>query len=124
MNADAVSEQPRTRTTIAGIRKAQQDSLLVRWGLTLAALGVVGVLVVIPVVNVFSVALSEGLGVYWKNLFADEDTLHAIKLTLTVAPIAVAGNLIFGVAAAWAIARFDFPEQSQSSLTAALRTQH
>jgi sulfate transport system permease protein len=109
MNADAVSEQPRTHTTIAGIRKAQQDSVLVRWGLTLAALGVVGVLVVIPVINVFSVALSEGLGVYWKNLFADKDTLHAIKLTLTVAPIAVAGNLIFGVAAAWAIARFDFP---------------
>jgi sulfate transport system permease protein len=111
MNTEAVSEKSHTILP-AGIRKAQQDSVLVRWGLTLAALSVVGVLVVIPVVNVFSVALGEGLGVYWKNLFADEDTLHAIRLTLTVAPIAVAANLIFGVAAAWAIARFDFPGRS------------
>jgi sulfate transport system permease protein len=40
---------------------------------------------------------------------ADPDTLHSIKLTLTVAPIAVIANLVFGVAAAWLIARFQFP---------------
>src|SRR5262245_15418637 len=46
---------------------------------------------------------------YWENLFQDTDTRHAILLALTVAPTAVALNLVFGVAAAWAIARFRFP---------------
>ena len=43
------------------------------------------------------------------NLVGDPDTRHAILLTLTVAPIAVVANVVFGVAAAWAIARFRFP---------------
>src|SRR5215208_1624048 len=90
-------------------RKAQQDPVWVRWGLTFVALLVVGVLVIIPVVNIFVQALSEGVNVYWTNLFDDPDTWHAIVLTLTVAPIALAANLVFGIAAAWAIARFRFP---------------
>ena len=93
----------------ARIRRAQQDPVWVRRGLIALAVGVVGLLVVVPVANIFYEALRQGLGVYWKNLFADPDTLHAILLTLTVAPIALAANLVFGVAAAWAVARFDFP---------------
>jgi sulfate transport system permease protein len=93
----------------AGSRRAQQDPWLVRWGLTLAAIGIVAILVVIPVANVFYNALAGGLGSYWKNLAADPDTRQAILLTLTVAPAAVAANLLFGLAAAWAIARFRFP---------------
>ena len=85
------------------------DPPAVRWGLTLAAVAVIGVLVVVPVVNVFAQALAKGAGVYWDNLVADADTRHAVLLTLTVAPVAVALNLVFGVAAAWAIARFRFP---------------
>jgi sulfate transport system permease protein len=81
----------------------------VRWGLTLLAVLVVGVLVVVPLVNVFAQALAHGPGVYWDSLAADPDTRHAILLTLTVAPVAVAANVVFGVAAAWAIARFRFP---------------
>jgi sulfate transport system permease protein len=81
----------------------------VRWTLTLAAVAVIGVLVVVPVVHVFAQALAKGIGVYWDTLVADADTRHAIQLTLTVAPVAVALNLVFGVAAAWAIARFRFP---------------
>ena len=50
---------------------------------------------------------SKGLGVYFENLL-DPDTRHAVFLTLTVAPCAVVLNLVFGVAAAWAIARFRF----------------
>ena len=57
----------------------------------------------------FYQALAHGLGTYWKNLFDDPDTRHAICLTLTVAPVAVVVNVIFGMAAAWAIARFRFP---------------
>jgi len=46
---------------------------------------------------------------YIQNLLADPDTRHAILLTLTVAPVAVILNVVFGVAAAWAIARYQFP---------------
>ncbi|MBV9123162.1 MAG: sulfate ABC transporter permease subunit CysW [Planctomycetes bacterium] len=88
---------------------ARQDHWAVRWGLTLAALAVVGVLVIVPVVNVFYQAFAGGVRVYWENLVADPDTRQAILLTLTVAPTAVAANLVFGIAAAWTIARFRFP---------------
>jgi sulfate transport system permease protein len=89
--------------------RGRTDPPLVRWGLTAAAVGVVLVLIVLPVVNVFYQALANGLGTYWDTLVLDADTRAAILLTLTVAPIAVVLNLVFGVAAAWAIARFRFP---------------
>ena len=91
------------------MRQAQQDPLWVKWGLILAAVSVVVVLIVIPVVHVFAGALSEGVRVYWDNLVADADTRHSILLTLTVVPLALAANVVFGIAAAWAIARFRFP---------------
>ncbi len=90
-------------------RQAQQDSALVRWPLTILALLVMAWLVVIPVSNVFYEALKAGPAAYWNALVGDPDTLAAIRLTLTVAPIAVGCNVVFGVAAAWAIARFRFP---------------
>jgi sulfate/thiosulfate transport system permease protein len=108
MTTETVLERPQT-VAVTKIRKAQQDPAWVRWGLTLFALAVVGVLVVIPVVNIFAEALSAGIGVYWKNLVVDRDTRQSILLTLTVVPIALVANLVFGLAAAWAIARFDFP---------------
>ena len=88
---------------------AQRDPWFVQWGLTLLAVLVIGVLIVIPVVNVFVRALQPGLSGYWHNLVDDRDTLHSIMLTLIVAPIAVLANVIFGMSAAWAIARFRFP---------------
>jgi sulfate transport system permease protein len=69
---------------------------------------VLTVLIVIPVVSVFAQALANGPRVYVDALVHDSDTRHSILLTLTVAPTAVALNLVFGVAAAWAIARFRF----------------
>lgn len=86
-----------------------QDPPWVRRTLIGLALAVLGVLVVIPVVNVFAQALSDGVGAYWSNLASDPDTRHAILLTLVVAPIAVGFNIIFGIAAAWCVARFRFP---------------
>ena len=62
---------------------------------------------VVPVVSVLGYAFSRGLGVYLAALHAP-DTLAAIRLTLTTAAIVVPVNTIFGVAAAWAIAKFDF----------------
>jgi len=88
---------------------ARHDPLWVRILLIGGALLIVGVMIVIPIVNVFYEALADGWAKYWANLTQDPDTLHAIGLTLIVAPISVFFNIVFGVAAAWAIARFRFP---------------
>jgi sulfate transport system permease protein len=84
------------------------ESALVRRLLIGAALTVVGVFIIAPVTLVFYLALEKGLSVYWQSLVGSPATLHAIKLTLMVAPIAVALNTVFGVAAAWLISRFRF----------------
>ncbi len=91
------------------VRRAQQDPLLVRGVLIAAAVLAIGVLVIVPTVFVFVQALRPGLGAYVENLVRDRDTWSAITLTLTVAPIAVVLNIVFGVAAAWLISRFRFP---------------
>jgi sulfate transport system permease protein len=86
----------------------RSDPAWVRYTLTALALGCMTVLVIVPVVSVFYEALADGVGTYWKTLTADPDTRHSVLLTLTVAPLAVLCNLVFGVAAAWAITRFRF----------------
>jgi sulfate transport system permease protein len=90
-------------------RRAQTDPPAVRLALIASALGIMSFLVVVPLLNVFVEAFRGGIGAYWDNLVNDPDTLHSVKLTLMVAPVAVALNVVFGVAAAWAIARFRFP---------------
>ncbi len=61
----------------------------------------------VPLASVFYEALRKGVQTYWEALI-EPDALAAIRLTLTVAAIAVPLNVVFGVAAAWAIAKFDF----------------
>ena len=97
-------------------RRAHEDPPWVRRLLIGTAVLVMGVLVVVPLVNVFVEAFAGGVAAYWRNLVADSDTLHSILLTLEVAPVAVLLNTVFGVAAAWAIARFSFP--GRAALTA------
>jgi sulfate transport system permease protein len=80
----------------------------VRVTLTALAIAIVGLLIVVPVVSVFVGAFADGARAYWDALTGDPDTVHAIILTLVVAPTAVAANLVFGIAAAWTIARFRF----------------
>jgi sulfate transport system permease protein len=77
----------------------------------LATLAVMGVLIVLPLGVVFHAALSQGLGAYFEPL-THPDALAAIRLTLTVAAISVPLNAVFGVAAAWAIAKFEFKGKS------------
>jgi sulfate/thiosulfate transport system permease protein len=89
--------------------RGRQDPLWVRVTLTTAALAAIGVLIVVPVVSVFVQALAAGVPAYFEALFGDPATRSAVVLTLTVAPTAVVLNTVFGVAAAWAIARFRFP---------------
>lgn len=98
------------------VRRAQEDPAWVRYGLTGTALLAVIVLIVIPVANVFVEAFAAGVGAFFENLFLDPDTRHAILLTLTVVPIALVANVLFGVTAAWAITRFQF--RGRSLLTA------
>ena len=83
----------------------------VRYSLiTVAMLFLIG-LVVLPLVLVFAEALRQGIGAYFAAL-TDPDAWAAIKLTLLTAAVAVPLNLIFGVAAAWAITKFDFKGKS------------
>jgi sulfate/thiosulfate transport system permease protein len=62
----------------------------------------------VPLITVFAGALEQGFKAYWGS-FADSDTLFAIRLTLIIAAVSVPLNLTFGVAASWAIAKFEFP---------------
>jgi sulfate transport system permease protein len=83
----------------------------VRWVLTGVALAFLGLFLFVPLLAVFVEALKQGLWAYLRS-FSDPDARAAICLTLTAAGIAVPLNLIFGVAAAWAIAKFDFKGKS------------
>jgi len=80
----------------------------VQWLLIGIALVFLGVFLFVPLAFVFTQALRKGLGVYVSAL-TDPDAVAAMQLTLLTAAIAVPLNLVFGVAAAWAIAKFDFP---------------
>jgi sulfate transport system permease protein len=109
MSADTAVALPAAPSAPSGrVRAAQQDAPWVRRGLIALVLIAVGVLIVIPLVNIFAYALSDGLAAYWRNLFMDPDTRHSMILTATVVPIALAANVVFGIAAAWALSRFDF----------------
>ncbi|HJE23692.1 MAG TPA: sulfate ABC transporter permease subunit CysW [Methylorubrum populi] len=80
---------------------------VVRWLLITIALTFLGLFLLLPLFTVFAQALAKGWAAYFAA-FAEPDALAAIRLTLTAAAIAVPFNLVFGVAAAWAIAKFEF----------------
>ena len=83
------------------------DALLVT-----GAVATIGLLIVVPLASVFAEAFSQGPQAWWEAIAHDPDTRHAIWLSLTVAPVAVAFNTVFGIAAAWLVARFRFPGRS------------
>ncbi|MBE3638857.1 sulfate ABC transporter permease subunit CysW [Mangrovicoccus algicola] len=76
--------------------------------LILAALAFTVIVVILPVVSIFHRAFAEGAGAYWTAV-SDPETLAAIRLTIVTALIVLPLNTVFGLAAAWAIARFEFP---------------
>jgi sulfate/thiosulfate transport system permease protein len=80
---------------------------IVRWGVTAVALGFVGLFLIVPLAAVFTEAFSKGLEAYTTAITAD-DALAALRLTLLAAAIAVPANVVFGVAAGWAIGKFRF----------------
>ena len=91
--------------------RATHDPAWVRWTLTTVALLFLLFFLVLPLAAVFTEALRRGVGAYL-NAFKDPDALASIKLTLIAAGIAVPANLVFGVAAAWLIAKFQFRGKS------------
>ena len=92
------------------VRRAQAgttESAWVRYTLLTVALVFLLLFLVLPLAAVFTEALRKGLGAYLEAL-QEPDAWSAIKLTLLTAVIAVPLNLVFGIAASWAIAKFDF----------------
>ena len=89
-------------------RRTVSGSAPVRWLLIGVALAFLGLFLVVPLVAVFTYALQKGVGAYFAAILEPE-AWSAIRLTLLAAAIAVPLNLVFGLAAAWLIARFRFP---------------
>ncbi|MFH3479597.1 sulfate ABC transporter permease subunit CysW [Xanthobacter variabilis] len=94
-----------------GYRPVNTEPRAVRVALTALALAFLGLFIGLPLVAVFVEAFKRGVPAYLEAL-ADPDALAAIRLTLEVAAISVAANLVFGLAASWAIAKFEFPGKS------------
>jgi sulfate transport system permease protein len=88
-------------------QRSTEESRLTKWTLITIALAFCFVFLLLPLANVFAQALTQGWRYYCKSL-VEPDSLAAIRLTLTVAAISVPLNVLFGLAAAWAIAKFQF----------------
>jgi sulfate/thiosulfate transport system permease protein len=103
-----------TRRKIGGVRASQrgtEEPWLIKWLLIGVAMAFCLVFLLLPLANVFAQALSKGWLYYTKSLL-HPDSLAAIRLTLLVAAISVPMNVVFGLAAAWAIAKFQFRGKS------------
>ena len=89
------------------VRDATTEPVWVRRVLIAVALAFLTVFLFVPLVAVFVEALAKGVGVYLAAI-SEPDAAAAIRLTLLVAAISVPLNVVFGIAAAWSIAKFDF----------------
>ncbi len=98
------------RQNITGCAKSQrgaEESPLTKWTLISVAMVFCLVFLLLPLANVFVQACANGVGGYWRAI-SHPDAWAAMKLTLLIAVISVPLNVIFGLAAAWAIAKFEF----------------
>lgn len=94
-------------TDLSQKRVSTTEAPWVRWTLIALALAFLLLFLVLPLAAVFAEALRKGFGAYLEGL-REPDAWSAIKLTLVTAAIAVPLNLVFGVAAAWCIAKYEF----------------
>ncbi len=99
------------RGNTSASRRGSEESPWVKWSLIGVALTFSLVFLLLPLVNVFAQAFSKGFAFYFKSL-TDPDSWAAMKLTLIVSAITVPLNVVFGIASAWAIAKFDFRGKS------------
>jgi sulfate/thiosulfate transport system permease protein len=87
------------------------ESALLRWTLILLALLFLALFVILPLLAVFAQALEKGWITYWTAI-REPDAIASIRLTLLATGIAVPLNVVFGIAAAWAITKFQFKGKS------------
>jgi len=106
MSGPLASHPPRQAVSVP--RRATMEPAWVRRSLIALAVLFLGFFLVVPLASVFAHALGKGMGAYFGS-FADPVTIASIRLTLLAALFSVPLNVVFGVAAAWAIAKFDFP---------------
>lgn len=90
---------------------ATTETRPIRWGLTATAILFLVMFVIMPLLSVFVEALRQGFGAYLEGVL-EPDAIAAVKLTLLVSAISVPLNLVFGLMAAWAIAKFEFSGKS------------
>jgi sulfate/thiosulfate transport system permease protein len=107
MTSVALPSTPARSVSPRRLRDATTEAHWVRWTLIGVALAFLTVFLFVPLAIVFVEAFKKGVGVYLAAI-TDPDALSAVKLTLIAAGISVPLNLVFGVAAAWCIAKFDF----------------
>ena len=88
-------------------RRGTEESPVVKWTLIAIAMAFAGIFLLVPLANVFVQAFDKGWTFYWQSL-KEPDSLSAIRLTLLVTAISLPLNVLFGVSAAWAIAKFEF----------------
>ena len=93
--------------TRSNSKSSLDESKVVKYLLIGTAISFLMIMLVVPLITIFSEAFRKGIEAYFES-FNDEYVLQAIKLTLITAAIAVPLNLIFGVAASWAIAKYSF----------------
>ena len=110
MSATIITQHTHYRAKIASSRALSEPAWL-RWLLIALALAFLSVFLFVPLAAVFTEALRKGIGTYL-GAITEPDALAAIRLTLVAAVIAVPLNLVFGIAAAWAIAKFEFRGKS------------
>ncbi|WP_082541773.1 MULTISPECIES: sulfate ABC transporter permease subunit CysW [unclassified Rhizobacter] len=101
--------RPGARPALApkALQSATTEPAWVKWTLIGVALAFLTLFLFVPLAIVFAEAFKKGVGVYFAAI-TDPDALSAIKLTLIAAGISVPMNLVFGIAAAWCIAKFEF----------------
>lgn len=109
--AASIASSLQLRVPSAPAARVTHDPAWARWTLIVVALSFLGFFLFLPLLAVFAEALRGGVLTYLAS-FRDPDALSAIRLTLLTAAIAVPANLVFGVAAAWAIAKFRFRGKS------------
>ncbi len=96
------------RPAVGAMRKPViGEGSLIRWVLIVTSLGFLALFLFLPLAAVFTEALRKGVGEYLSS-FNDPAAIAAIKLTLLVTAVSLPLNLVFGLAAAWAIAKFEF----------------
>ncbi len=109
--ASAIATTLPTRAVRAAPPRATRDPAWARWLLTAVALVFLAFFLVLPIVAVFAQAFAKG-GAYFLATVREPDALAAVRLTLLTVALVVPANVVFGIAAAWAISKFKFSGKS------------